>query len=143
VFLPKVHHQAETLYVPIEFNALHVEGLAFFLFLVLFCNHTGSAQITSGTHTGGGAEIRKPRSAWLKGTPAMDLGRMNVVLKWICMLGEGVGIEIYCSIVMSFTWCLILLCVWSVCCRFVSCVLSVCCLFVLYSGCGKLLCICI
>jgi len=25
--------------------------------------------------------IRKPGSAWLEGTPAMDLGHMNVVLK--------------------------------------------------------------
>jgi len=30
--------------------------------------------ITAGTHTGGGAVIVKPRSAWLEGTPAMDLG---------------------------------------------------------------------
>jgi len=39
--------------------------------------------MTSGTHTDGGAVIRKPGSAWLEGTPAMDLGHMNVVLKWM------------------------------------------------------------
>jgi len=53
----------------------------------LFCRHTASAPITSGTHTGtgGGAVIWKPGSAWLEGTPAMDLGHMNVVLKWMCL----------------------------------------------------------
>jgi len=36
-------------------------------------------------HTDGGAVIRKSESAWLEGTPAMDLGHMNVatVLKWM------------------------------------------------------------
>ena len=52
-------------------------------FLVfLFCHHRASAPITSGTHTEWGAVIRKPGSAWLKGTPTMDLGHLNVVLKW-------------------------------------------------------------
>jgi len=30
--------------------------------------------ITSGTHTDGYTVIRKPGSAWLKGTPAMEPG---------------------------------------------------------------------
>jgi len=34
-------------------------------------------------YTDGGAVIRQPGSAWLEGTPAMDLGHMNVVLKWM------------------------------------------------------------
>ena len=46
-------------------------------------NPQASAPMTSGTHTDGGAVIRKPGSAWLEGTPAMDLGHMNVVLKWM------------------------------------------------------------
>jgi len=29
---------------------------------------------TAGTSTGGGAVVRKPGSAWLEGTPAMDHG---------------------------------------------------------------------
>jgi len=45
--------------------------------------HTASAPITSGTHTDGGAVIRMPGSAWLLGTPAMDLGHLNDVLKWM------------------------------------------------------------
>jgi len=49
----------------------------------LFGIHTASAPITAGTHTDGGAVIRKPGSAWLEGTPAMDLGHMKVVLKWM------------------------------------------------------------
>jgi len=67
--LPKVHHRPEP------------------LFFVLFCffNNTASAPITSGTPHRWGAVtwIRKPGSAWLKGTPTMDLGHMNVVLKWM------------------------------------------------------------
>jgi len=52
-------------------------------FFFLVWNPQASAPITSlaGTHTDGGAVIRKPGSAWLEGTPAMDLGHMNVVLK--------------------------------------------------------------
>jgi len=42
----------------------------------LVWNPQASASITSGTHTGGGAVIRKPGSAWLEGTPAID-HRMN------------------------------------------------------------------
>jgi len=34
--------------------------------------------------------MRKPGSAWLKGTPAMDLGHMNVVLKWMYLYVGGV-----------------------------------------------------
>jgi len=51
------------------------------IFFFLVWNPHASAPITSGMHTDGGAVIRKPRSAWLEGTPAMDLGHMNVVLK--------------------------------------------------------------
>jgi len=41
-------------------------------------------------HTDGGAVIRKPRSAWLEGTPAMDLGHMNVVVKRMYLyVGSG------------------------------------------------------
>jgi len=46
-------------------------------------NPQASAPITSGTHTDGGAVLRKPGSAWLEGIPAMDLGHMTVVLKWM------------------------------------------------------------
>ena len=49
-----------------------------------------SAPITSETHTGGGAVIRKPGSAWLEGTPAIDLGHVNVVVKWMYLnVGSG------------------------------------------------------
>ena len=50
---------------------------------VLFCYRTGSAPITAGTPHRWGAVISKPRSTWLEGTPAIDLGNMNVVLKWM------------------------------------------------------------
>jgi len=36
------------------------------------------------------AVISKPGSAWLEGTPAMGLGSMNVVLKWM-YLYVGIG----------------------------------------------------
>jgi len=51
----------------------------------LVLNPHRCAPITAGTHTDGGAVtvIRKPGSAWLEGAPAMDLGHMNVALKWI------------------------------------------------------------
>jgi len=39
----------------------------------LVWNPQASAPITSGTHTGGGAVIRKPGSAWLEATPAISL----------------------------------------------------------------------
>jgi len=42
----------------------------------LVWNPQVSAPITSGTHTDGGAVIRKPGSAWLEGTPAMDHEKM-------------------------------------------------------------------
>jgi len=45
-------------------------GLGVFIFWVW--NAQASAPITSETHTDGGAVIRKPGSAWLEGTPAMD-----------------------------------------------------------------------
>jgi len=48
------------------------ENLCFFFFW--FRIHTASAPITAGTHTDGGAVIRKPGSAWLEGAPAMDHG---------------------------------------------------------------------
>jgi len=54
--------------------------------------YTASAPITARTHTDGGAVIRRPGSAWLEGTPTMDLGHMNVVLKcqWMCLdIGSG------------------------------------------------------
>ena len=94
------------------------------IILFYFGIHTASAPITSGTHTDGGAVIRQPGSAWLEGTPAMDLGHMNVVLKWmhlyvgsvlrmwnfvvkwsICMLILNVGIVI-CSIIIILMFCL-------------------------------------
>jgi len=101
--------------------------------------------ITTGTHTDGGAVIRCPGSAWLEGTPAMDLGHMNVVLKWmylyvgsvfrmwnfsqssICILILNVGIVIICSIIIIFLFCFVLFCV-----------LSGCCFVVMYLGCGML-----
>ena len=44
-------------------------------FFVSFCYliHTASAPITSGTHTDGGAVIRKPGSAWLEGTTTIHV----------------------------------------------------------------------
>jgi len=47
--------------------------LALFFFFWLWI-HTASAPITAGMHTDGSSLIRKPRSAWLEGTPAMDHG---------------------------------------------------------------------
>jgi len=38
----------------------------------LVWNPQASAPITSETHKDGGAVIRKPGSAWLEGTPAMN-----------------------------------------------------------------------
>ena len=38
-----------------------------------FWIHTASAPIKSGTHTDGGAVIRKTGSAWLEGTPAISV----------------------------------------------------------------------
>jgi len=43
------------------------------LLLFGFEIHTASTPITSGTHTDGGAVIRKPGSAWLEGTPAISI----------------------------------------------------------------------
>jgi len=43
-----------------------------------FWIRTANAPITAGTHTGWGAVIMKPRSAWLEGTPAMDLGHIHM-----------------------------------------------------------------
>jgi len=48
-------------------------GCCFEVFIFFwFWIHTASAPSTAGTHTDGGAVIRKPGSAWLKGTPAME-----------------------------------------------------------------------
>jgi len=46
-----------------------------------------------------------PGSAWLKGTPAMDLGHVNVVLK--CMyLYVGSTWDMECQFILSFFfWC--------------------------------------
>jgi len=38
-----------------------------------FCIITASAPSTAGTHTDGGAVIRKPRSAWLERTPTIHV----------------------------------------------------------------------
>jgi len=56
-----------------------------FFFLFGFESTQSAPQLhqDSGTHTDGGAAIRKPRSACHEGTPAMDLGHMNVFLKWM------------------------------------------------------------
>jgi len=52
---------------------------------VWYPTHSSSVWDTqrAGTHTDEGAVIRKPGSTWLEGTPAMDLGHMNVALKWM------------------------------------------------------------
>ena len=50
---------------------IHIHMTIFFL---LFWNPQASAPITSGTHIDGGTVIRKPGSAWLEGTLAMDHG---------------------------------------------------------------------
>jgi len=47
-----------------------LEDFSGFFFLVW--DPQASAPITSETHTDRGAVIRKPGSAWLEGTPAMD-----------------------------------------------------------------------
>jgi len=75
------------------FGPVTKKSLCFFLFCSVFIPsafwyfwfwiHTASAPSTAGTSTGGGAVIRKPGSASLEGTPTMDLGHMNVVLKWM------------------------------------------------------------
>jgi len=52
--------------------SLSLPSSAFDFFFGGFWIHTASAPSTAGTSTGGGAVIRKPGSAWLKGTPAMD-----------------------------------------------------------------------
>jgi len=54
-----------------------------FFFLFGFESTQSAPQLhqDSGTHTDGGAAIRKPGSACHEGTPAMDLGHMNVILK--------------------------------------------------------------
>ena len=104
-------------------------------------------------HTRWCAVIRKLGSTWLKGTPAMDLGHMNVILRWIylnvgsvfrmwnvvlkwsiCMLVLDVGIEIASSTIIIFTLSFVFFNVLSACCNFFFCVLSVCCLFVVYFG---------
>jgi len=55
-------------------------------FFFWFWIHTASAPSTVGTHTDGGAVIRKPGSAWLEGTPAISIILifyfMIVFLKW-------------------------------------------------------------
>ena len=53
-------------------------------FFFWFWIHTASETSTAETHTDGGAVIRKPRSAWLEGTPAMDhraIGKNTRVVK--------------------------------------------------------------
>jgi len=52
-------------------------------FFFFDCNKSAQLARTPGTHIDGGAVTRKPGNAWLEGTPAIDLGHMNVVLK--CM----------------------------------------------------------
>ena len=42
-------------------------------FLFWFWIHTASETSTAETHTDGGAVIRKPRNAWLEGTPAISI----------------------------------------------------------------------
>ena len=59
-------------------STISIFGFCFQFFVFCFCCiHTASTPITSGTHTDGGAVIRKPRSAWLEGTPAIII---------VCML---------------------------------------------------------
>jgi len=54
--------------------------------LIFFLNPHCYHANTAGTSTDGGAVIRKPGSAWLEGSLEMDLGHMNVVLKWTYLL---------------------------------------------------------
>jgi len=58
------------------------------IFFIMFCCHTASAPITSVTHTGGYAVIRQPGIAWLEVTPAIEVGRINVGLKWMYLYVE-------------------------------------------------------
>ena len=48
-----------------------------FPIFVVFCRHTGSAPITTGTHTGGGAVIGKPGSALIVNPMDRILVRCN------------------------------------------------------------------
>ena len=43
------------------------------VFSFWFWIHIASTPSTAGTHTDGGAVIRKPGSAWLEGTPAISI----------------------------------------------------------------------
>ena len=61
------------------FYVVHTEGARLIAWITFFCFfwfwiHTASALTSSGTHTVGGAVIRKPGGAWLEGTPTMDPG---------------------------------------------------------------------
>ena len=67
--------------VPVPTKARKLRSFFFFGCSLSSWNPQASAPITSEMHTDGGAEMGKPGSAWLEGTPAMDLGHMNVVLK--------------------------------------------------------------
>jgi len=58
-----------------------LDSVTFFLFGVL-SPHSSRANYSRNGYRWC-TVIRKPGSAWLKGTPAMDLGYMNVVLKWL------------------------------------------------------------
>jgi len=81
----------------------------------------------------------------------MDLGHMNVVLKWIYLyVGSVFDVECCFEVIYfyveigcrncnfcSLLFCLVLFCrVVSVCCLAAFCVFSVYCLFVIYLGCG-------
>ena len=107
------------------------------MYFFLVWNPQASAPMTSGTHTDGGAVTRKPGSAWLEGTPAMDLGNMNVVLKWMHLY-----VEIECRnckyLQYYYYYCVFFCCVlcFSVCGLVLFCVLSVYYLFVICLGCG-------
>ena len=63
---------------------------SFEVFLLLSCRHTASTPITSGT-AGRLQVVCSNKEVWKRltesnSTPTMDLGHMNVVLKWcICM----------------------------------------------------------
>jgi len=63
-------HHGKHIYVFLQYMFIlhkHCNSFWFFWFEI----HTTSTPITSGTHTDGGAVIRKPGSAWLEGTPAV------------------------------------------------------------------------
>jgi len=74
-------------------SLLQVSCLIVIFDLAWFWIHTVSAPITSGTHTDGGAVIRKPGSTWVEGTPAISI--ILIFLFYLCCFEEDIRIYRY------------------------------------------------